>query len=106
MGRRERKWRPQPGVHVASRSARREEVENRRRVRGDAAARGEEGALHSVHERPSEVRKLSSVGEKKAYLRAPVRGDKYVQLPEAAAEEGMRRKLDASLYGTRDNALH
>ena len=41
---------------------------------------------------------------KKAYLHAPVRGDKYVQLPEEDAAEGMCGKLNVSLYGTRDAA--
>ena len=54
--------------------------------------------------RSGEVRKLSFADVKKAYLHAPVRGDKYVQLPAEDAAEGMCGKLNVSLYGTRDAA--
>ena len=41
-----------------------------------------------------DVRKLSFVGAAKAHQHAPVRGDKYVHLPEEDAAEGTRGKLN------------
>ena len=47
---------------------------------------------------------MSFVDAKRAYFHAPVRGEKYVELPAEDATEGMCGKLQVSLYGTRDAA--
>ena len=42
--------------------------------------------------RSGDVRKLSSMDVRKAYLHAPARGGTYAQLPEEDAAEGTRGK--------------
>ena len=51
-----------------------------------------------------DVRGPHFVGAKKAYLRAPATGDKYVQLPVTDAADSMCGRLDVSLYGAPDAA--
>ena len=48
------------------------------------------------------VRKLSVADAEKAYLRAAVGGDKYVQVPDGATGEGACDEPNASPYGTRN----